>query len=121
MSDDLLQLLSCIVLSRFDWCEYLPVHLFDSIFYLASPSFTPKPALAKVGEEIAALQATAAAEAAEAAAKAAAEDGEGGEAPAGLSELLKPYKEAEAVLEQVWNLAVSASGVANGEFCDFVF
>lgn len=68
-----------------------------------------------MGEEIAALQATAAAEAAEAAAKAG-EDGEGGgEAPAGMSELLKPYKEAEAVLEQVWNLAVSASGVASGE------
>ena len=71
-----------------------------------------------MGEEIAALQATAAAAAAEAAAKAAGEEGDGGdggaEAPAGPSELLRPYKEAEAVLETVWNLAVSASGVANG-------
>ena len=73
-----------------------------------------------MGEEIAALQATAAAAAAEAAAKAG-EDGEGGEAPAGLSELLRPYKEAEAVLEQVWNLAVSASGVASGEYCRSFF
>eukprot|EP00598_Pedospumella_elongata_P004912 CAMPEP_0184980082 /NCGR_PEP_ID=MMETSP1098-20130426/10113_1 /TAXON_ID=89044 /ORGANISM="Spumella elongata, Strain CCAP 955/1" /LENGTH=550 /DNA_ID=CAMNT_0027503443 /DNA_START=31 /DNA_END=1683 /DNA_ORIENTATION=- len=72
-------------------------------------------ALAAVAEQITAQLAAAAAAAAEAAAAQAGEDGEGGgEAPAGVSELLKPYKEAEAVLETVWNLAVSASGVAAG-------
>ena len=73
-----------------------------------------------MAEQITAQLAAAAAAAAEAAAAQAGEDGEGGgDAPAGVSELLKPYKEAEAVLETVWNLAVSASGVAAGRVLSF--
>ena len=93
----------------------------EAIFYhnfthvLLFFDFCYDTALAAVAEQITAQLAAAAAAAAEAAAAQAGEDGEGGgEAPAGVSELLKPYKEAEAVLETVWNLAVSASGVAAG-------
>lgn len=53
--------------------------------------------LAKVGEEVAALQATAAAAAG------------GEEEGAGLSELIKPQKESEAVLLQVWTPAVKSN------------
>jgi hypothetical protein len=59
--------------------------------------------LAKVGEEVAALQASAAA----AAAAAAEAGGEEGSAGPGVSELLKPAKESAAVLKEVWNPMVS--------------
>lgn len=62
--------------------------------------------MAKVGEDVAAEQASAAA-AATAAAEAAAERGEEPAEAAGVSELLKPHKETEAVLVQIWNPAVS--------------
>ena len=58
--------------------------------------------MTKVGEDVAAELASVAA-----AAAAAAEGGEEGAEPVGPSELLKPYKEAEAVLVQVWNPSVS--------------
>jgi hypothetical protein len=63
--------------------------------------------VAKVGEEVAALQATAAA-----AAAAAAESGaEEGSVP-GVSELLKPHRESAAALQQVWNPMVSKANAA---------
>jgi hypothetical protein len=59
--------------------------------------------LAKVGEEVAALQASAAA----AAAAATEAGGEEGSAGPGASELLKPARESAAVLKEVWNPMVS--------------
>jgi hypothetical protein len=59
--------------------------------------------LAKVGEEVAALQASAAA----ATAAAAEAGGEEGAAGTGVSELLKPARESAAVLKEVWNPMVS--------------
>ena len=58
--------------------------------------------LAKVGEELAA----------EAAAKAAKADPEAEPLP--VSELEKPYKEASAVLEKVWNSGIGSGAIAEG-------
>jgi hypothetical protein len=68
--------------------------------------------LAKVSEEVAALQASAAA----AAAAAAEAGGEEGAAGPGVSELLKPARESAAVLKEVWNPMVSKA-CGQGKCC----
>jgi hypothetical protein len=85
--------------------------LFTRLFVLCfANGFFIATALAKVNEEVAAEIAALAAAAPPADPDA--EDG-GAAAPA-VSELLKPYREAAAVLENVWNPAVARSGIAAG-------